>query len=141
MVADGIMKCLTKIHLFDSERSQNPFAYISQICWNAFILRIKIEQNQSSVKAKMIREKLSSEYVQHGVDSDTEDSGNAFVEFLKANDAYVDYNQARIDKHSSGIHPSLKHRNKTAYATKEGDPDALEGVEQFDLSQFESDAE
>jgi hypothetical protein len=140
MVADGIMKCLLKIHLFDSERSQNPFAYISQICWNAFILRIKIEQNQSSVKAKLIREKMSSEYVQHGVDADPDDS-NAFVEFLKANDAYVDYNQARIDKHASGIHPSLKHRNKTAYVTKEDDPEALDGTEQFDLSMFEAGEE
>ena len=140
MLADGIIKCLMKIHLFDDTRSNNPFAYISQICWNEFILRIKTEQNQSSVKARLIREKMSSEYVQHGVDSDDSETGNAFVDFLKDNDAYIDYNQMRIDK-ASGIHPSLKHRNKTAYVAKETDPDILDGVEQFDLSQFEGDGQ
>lgn len=142
MISDGIIKCLDKIHLFDHTRSENPFAYITQICWNAFILRIKIEQNQSSIRAKLIREKLSSEYVQHGVDAEDADSSNAFVEFLKSNDAYIDYNQERIERSTKKqeIHPSLKHRNKTSYVTKEDDgiPD-LE-VEQFDLSMFENDA-
>lgn len=137
MISDGIIKCLDKIHLFDPTRSENPFAYITQICWNAFILRIKIEQNQSSIKAKMIREKMSSEYVSHGVDLEDVEASNAFVEFLKEHDAYVDYNQERAKK-ATEIHHSLKHRNKTAYVTKEDEPEELLDVEQFDLSMFES---
>lgn len=135
MIADGILKSLSKIHLFDPLKSENVFAYVSQICWNAFINRITIEQNQSSVKARLIREKMSSEFVSHGVDADADDGSNAFVEFLKENDSYVDYNELR--KEVATTSDTLKHRNKTAYVKKT--VVAAEEIPVFDLSVFEED--
>jgi DNA-directed RNA polymerase specialized sigma24 family protein len=117
MVQDGILKCLEKIHNFDPEKSTNGFAYATQLIFNEFLNRIKKEQHQSSVKAKMIREKMSMEFVEHGVDSDTESSGNAFVEFLKDVDCFTDYHEVRLEKVKKEIHPSLVHRNKS-YAPK-----------------------
>jgi hypothetical protein len=116
MIADGILKCFSKIHSFDPEISENPFAWCSQVIWNSFILRIKKEQKESSVKAKLIRHKMSSEFVAHGADFDTDSGDNSFITFLQENDAYVDY----IEQSKTAVKQltSLKHRNKTPYKKK-----------------------
>jgi DNA-directed RNA polymerase specialized sigma24 family protein len=113
MIADAILKCIIKAHNFDPTKSDNPFAFFSQICWNQFLERIKKENHQTSVKAKLIREKMSNEFVEHGSNLDDSESSNAFVEFLKENDALTDYYEEKKKK----VHPSLVHRNKTAYPT------------------------
>lgn len=130
MIGDAILKCCAKIHLFDPERSENPFAYITQIAWNAAINRIKNEQDESSVKAKMIRETITSEFVEHAAADD--DTQNSFVAFLKENDVYVDYIEERAKKNN--IHPSLTHRNKFAPVKKEA---AVKTDDSFDLTAFE----
>lgn len=119
MIADGILKCISKIHLFDPLKSTNGFAYATQLIYNEFLNRIKIEQHQSSVKAKLIREKMSSEFVEHGVDSATEDSGNSFVEFLLEVDCFHDYHLEKIEKDKKQPQVYVKHKNKTPYKKKE----------------------
>jgi len=52
MVADGIENCIYSIDNFDPEKSNNPFAYFTQIAWNAFIRRIQKEKKQLYVKYK-----------------------------------------------------------------------------------------
>lgn len=133
MVSDAILKCFQKIHLFDPLKSENTFAYISQISHNAFINRIKIEQNQTSVKAKLIREKMSDEFVQHGVDSDNDENSNGFIDFLREHDCYNDYHAERVERIKKEIHPSLRHKNKTPYVTK---PKEVVDNSVFDLSEF-----
>lgn len=132
MISDGILKCLDKVHRFDPAISEQSFAFFTQICWNAAVGRIKIEQKESSVKARLIRDKMSSEFVAHGVDADADDGSNAFVEFLKENDSYVDYFEI---KKASTVHDSMKHRNKTPYAKKEV-VEVADDME-FGLSEFE----
>lgn len=131
MISDAIIKCLHKIHRFDPSISQNCFAFFTQVCWNAAINRITAEQYEASVKAKMIREKLSSDFVQHGVDADADDGSNSFVEFLKENDAYVDYIDERARKKTQ---ETSRHKNKTPYAKQKT---VVEQEEVFDLSKFE----
>jgi DNA-directed RNA polymerase specialized sigma24 family protein len=132
MSGDAIVKCIIKAHNFDSEKSENPFAFFSQIAWNSAIERIKKENHQTSVKAKLVREKMSHEFVEHGSNLDDSDSSNAFVEFLKENDALTDYYEEKKKK----IHPSLVHRNKTAYPVAKGqvlkEPKSIE-MDIFDL--------
>lgn len=53
-VADAIENCLTYVDNFNPEKSQNPFAYFTQICWYAFIRRIMREKKQSIIKGKYI---------------------------------------------------------------------------------------
>lgn len=135
MIGDGVIKCLTKAHRFDPAISENSFAFFSQVCWNAAITRIKEEQKESSVKARMIREKMSSEFVAHGVDSDLDDGSNAFVEFLKENDSFVDYIDLKKQQILKPQPDSLKHRNKTPYVKKVVTEVQEEAT--FDLSLFE----
>ena len=44
MVSDGVENCLQYIHNFDPTKSQNPFAYFTQIIYFAFIRRIQKEK-------------------------------------------------------------------------------------------------
>lgn len=136
MISDAILKCYEKIHRFDPSISDNSFGFVSQVTWNSFINRIKEEQKQSSVKARMIREKMSSEFVEHGVDSDSDDGSNSFVEFLKENDSYVDYIELKKEneiKKLSGKLAYEPHRNKTPYTKKV----VAQEIPEFDLTVFE----
>jgi len=52
MVADAIENCVYAAHSFDPSKSTNPFAYFTQIAWNAFIRRIAKEKKQAYIKHK-----------------------------------------------------------------------------------------
>jgi hypothetical protein len=52
MIADAIENCVSAAHSFDPTKSTNPFAYFTQIAWNAFIRRISKEKKQSYIKHK-----------------------------------------------------------------------------------------
>ena len=54
MIADGIENCLQYVSNFNPEKSNNPFAYFTQIIYYAFLRRIAKEKKQSHVKNKMI---------------------------------------------------------------------------------------
>lgn len=52
MISDGIENCLQYMHNFDPEKSQNPFAYFTQIIWFAFLRRIQKEKKQMYIRFK-----------------------------------------------------------------------------------------
>ena len=52
MISDGIENCLTYVANFDPEKSNNPFAYFTQIIYYAFIRRIQKEKKQTTIKQK-----------------------------------------------------------------------------------------
>lgn len=54
MISDGIENCVQYIHNFNPEKSQNPFAYFTQIIHYAFLRRIEKEKKQLKIKNKII---------------------------------------------------------------------------------------
>ena len=54
MISDGIENCLQYMDNFNPEKSNNPFAYFTQIIYYAFIRRIQKEKKQVIVKQKII---------------------------------------------------------------------------------------
>ena len=52
MISDGIENCLMYFDNFDPERSNNPFAYFTQIIYYAFLRRIQKEKKQLYIKYK-----------------------------------------------------------------------------------------
>lgn len=52
MISDGIIDCVAAIDNFNPEKTNNPFAYFTQIAWNAFIRRIHKEKKQTYIKHK-----------------------------------------------------------------------------------------
>lgn len=52
MVADAISDCVAAVNNFDYTKTDNPFAYFTQIAWNAFLRRIHKEKKQTYIKHK-----------------------------------------------------------------------------------------
>lgn len=62
MISDGIENCLQYIDNYDPVKSNNPFAYFTQIIWYAFLRRIQKEKKQQYVKYKQM-ENLDIEHI------------------------------------------------------------------------------
>jgi DNA-directed RNA polymerase specialized sigma subunit len=60
MISDGIENCLQYINNFNPEKSQNPFAYFTQIIWFAFLRRIQKEKKQMYIRFKSSQQMLAS---------------------------------------------------------------------------------
>jgi DNA-directed RNA polymerase specialized sigma subunit len=52
MIADAMIDCIAAVDNFNPDKTNNPFAYFTQIAWNAFIRRIHKEKKQTYIKHK-----------------------------------------------------------------------------------------
>ena len=86
MISDGIENCVQYINNFNPEKSQNPFAYFTQIIHYAFLRRIQREKKQLDIKNRIL-EKTGYEEV--FVDNNTVDNSN-----------YSDYNSIKDSVYS-----------------------------------------
>jgi hypothetical protein len=86
MISDGIENCVQYIHNFNPEKSQNPFAYFTQIIHYAFLRRIQREKRQLEIKNKILERSGFSEVFG---DDNTVDGSN-----------YSDYNSIKDNVHS-----------------------------------------
>ena len=86
MISDCIENCVQYIHNFNPEKSQNPFAYFTQIIHYAFLRRIQREKRQLEIKNKIIERSGYSEVFD---DNNTIDGSN-----------YSEYNQIKDNVHS-----------------------------------------
>ena len=68
MISDGIENCLQYLDNFNPEKSNNPFAYFTQIIYYAFIRRIQKEKKQAHVKHRMIEKQEYIPYVTNPMD-------------------------------------------------------------------------
>lgn len=55
MISDGIENCLTYLDNFDPAKSSNPFAYLTQIIYYAFLRRIGREKKQAYIKMNLFQ--------------------------------------------------------------------------------------
>lgn len=62
MISDGIENCLMYINNFNPKKSNNPFAYFTQIIYFAFIRRIQKEKKHLYTKYRLIEESFSGEH-------------------------------------------------------------------------------
>jgi len=90
MISDGIENCVQYVHNFDPQKSQNPFAYFTQIIHYAFVRRIGKEKRQLEIKNKILERSGFSEVF---ADDNTVDGGN-----------YSDYNSIK-----DGVHSKLRY--------------------------------
>lgn len=60
MISDGVENCLLYIMNFNEEKSQNPFAYFTQIIWFAFLRRIAKEKKQMYIRFKSSQHLLAT---------------------------------------------------------------------------------
>ena len=89
MICDGIENCLQYIKNFNPEKSNNPFAYFTQIIYYAFLRRINKEKKQSHVKNKMLEKQEVVSYTTMEHDDRTYNVGNIDLSnFLPDEDVY-----------------------------------------------------
>tara|TARA_E500000178_G_scaffold343808_1_gene391116 strand:+ start:137 stop:673 length:537 start_codon:yes stop_codon:yes gene_type:complete len=83
MISDGIENCLQYLNNFDPSKSNNPFAYFTQIIYYAFVRRIQKEKKQVIIKHKILTDSNFDDMtLQPGDDREFK---NQFTEFLKKN--------------------------------------------------------
>ena len=84
MISDGIENCLQYMSNFNPEKSNNPFAYFTQIIYYAFIRRIQKEKKQQDVKAKLISN-TGVELMMDSLVGDDAQYKNQMLDFLQKN--------------------------------------------------------
>ena len=84
MISDGIENCLQYMSNFNPEKSNNPFAYFTQIIYYAFIRRIQKEKKQQEVKQKMIAN-YGIENMMDSLDGDDTQYQSQMLDFLRRN--------------------------------------------------------
>ncbi len=62
MISDGVENCLQYVDNFDPAKSENPFAYFTQIIYYAFLRRIQKEKKQLYIKYKAMERAGILEY-------------------------------------------------------------------------------
>jgi len=86
MISDAIENCLLYIRNFNPEKSNNPFAYYSQICYYAFLRRIQKEKKQFHTKVKFVQQScvlgMGAESSSQGHDSESA-YANSYRDFMR----------------------------------------------------------
>lgn len=62
MISDGVENCLMYLNNFNPSRSNNPFAYFTQIIYFAFLRRIGKEKKHLYTKYVLIEERLCGDH-------------------------------------------------------------------------------
>lgn len=89
MICDAIENCLQYINNFNPEKSNNAFAYITQICYYAFLRRIQKEKKQVFIKQQMTMDITAETF--DTIDGDTSGMSNTNVEWMQENMTQVQY--------------------------------------------------
>lgn len=92
MISDGVENCINYIHNFDPDKSNNPFAYFTQIIYYAFLRRIQKEKKQQYIKHKTLE---NSAIMNTLVDMSPEDTKQFNAIYLTQE---ADKVQALVDK-------------------------------------------
>jgi hypothetical protein len=89
MILDGIENCIQYIDNFDPSKSNNPFAYFTQIIYYAFLRRIAKEKKQAYIKGKLIQD-MPFEAFELQEQDESGEFHNAYLEFMQNNHTFDD---------------------------------------------------
>ena len=99
MICDAIENCIQYIRNFNREKSNNAFAYITQICYYAFLRRIQKEKKQVFIKQKQIEAANITMDAYTTIDGEHDPNlTNTNVEWMQDHMNPVDYNPRKSRK-------------------------------------------
>jgi DNA-directed RNA polymerase specialized sigma24 family protein len=99
MISDGIENCLQYIDNFNPDKSNNPFAYFTQIIYYAFLRRITKEKKQTYIRGKMIQDLPMELFDTHeGDGASGTDYANTYMEYLQANHQVDDFFERKAEE-------------------------------------------
>jgi hypothetical protein len=87
MIGDAIENCLRYLHNFNPEKTNNPFAYFTQIVYNAFLRRIDKEKKQLYIKHKSFENSMIMNTL---VDMAPEDRSHYNAAYINVNEKLND---------------------------------------------------
>ena len=99
MICDAIENCIQYIGNFNVEKSNNAFAYISQICYYVFLRRIQKEKKQVFIKQQMTMDITQDTF--ETIDGDTTGMTNTNVEWMQENMTQVQYEPRKSKRKTS----------------------------------------
>ena len=108
MISDGIENCLQYIDNFDPEKSNNPFAYFTQIIYFAFLRRIQKEKKLLYVKYKLTE---NVNVMQMAADRQGHDSDRHFNDNIKMTEYTEEYMSHFIQDFEDNKRRKVKKRN------------------------------
>lgn len=106
MVADGIENCMMYIDNFDPDKSNNPFAYFTQIIYFAFLRRIQKEKKHLYIKHQVLKNSLIYDELFNMQEGD--DFDGSTVENIVDNDKMNDF----IKSFEEGLEKKRKSNQK-----------------------------
>jgi hypothetical protein len=104
MISDGIENCVSYFDNFDPSKSDNPFAYFTQIIYYAFLRRIQKEKKQLYIKHKTAENSmLFNELVEQGADDEfafnpAEFDNESVSDFIKSFEEGIDKKKVKRKK-------------------------------------------
>ena len=108
MISDGIENCLQYIDNFDPEKSNNPFAYFTQIIYFAFLRRIQKEKKLLYVKYKLTE---NVNVMQMASDRQDHDAGRHFNDGIKMTEYTEEYMSHFIEDFEANKRRKVKKRD------------------------------
>lgn len=109
MISDGIENCLQYIDNFNPDKSNNPFAYFTQIIWFAFLRRIQKEKKLLYVKYKLTEE---VNLMQMTSDVQGHDVGGNFDDGIKMSEWSQEYMSGFINDFEENKRRKVKKRKQ-----------------------------
>ena len=100
MILDGVENCIQYIDNFDPQKSNNPFAYFTQIIYYAFLRRIAKEKKQTYIKGKLILD-MPFDVFELQEQDDGKDFHNTYMEYMQNNhqlDDFIERKKAKRKK-------------------------------------------
>ena len=79
MISDGIENCVNYIGNFNPEKSNNPFAYFTQIIYYAFLRRIQREKKQLYIKHKSLERSLVFDELASHMEGESKGDQGAYI--------------------------------------------------------------
>lgn len=102
MICDAIENCIQYLGNFNTKKSDNAFAYVTQICYYAFLRRIQKEKKQVFIKQKQIMESSITMNSFETIDGAYDPTlSNTNVEWLQDNMNPVNYEPRKTKRTSS----------------------------------------
>ncbi len=118
MISDGIENCISYFDNFDPSKSDNPFAYFTQIIYYAFLRRIQKEKKQVYIKHKTAENIMLFEDMVDQSDNDEhvptlEIDAENISDFIRAFEENID---RKKNKRKKGIDVFIEDDNEAGFA-------------------------
>lgn len=97
MILDGVENCLAIVKNFDPSKSNNPFAYFTQVIYYSFLRTIAKEKKQSYVKQKLIQQ-MPFEAFELQEHDESGEHHNTYLEYMQMNNDFDDFIERKKQK-------------------------------------------